>query len=44
MSDKNEGRVLLITGAGRDMGTDIAKAALAAGQQAKVAISPKRLI
>src|SRR5256884_6701654 len=31
MSDKNEGRVLLITGAGRGMGTDIAKAALAAG-------------
>src|SRR6266446_6783564 len=30
MSDKN-GRVLLITGAGRGMGTDIAKAALAAG-------------
>jgi NAD(P)-dependent dehydrogenase (short-subunit alcohol dehydrogenase family) len=27
----NEGRVLLITGAGRGMGTDIAKAALAAG-------------
>jgi NAD(P)-dependent dehydrogenase (short-subunit alcohol dehydrogenase family) len=31
MSDKNEGKVLLITGAGRGMGTDIAKAALAAG-------------
>src|SRR5881392_1435695 len=31
MSDKNEGRVLLVTGAGRGMGTDIAKAALAAG-------------
>jgi len=30
MSDKNEGKVLLITGAGRGMGTDIAKAALAA--------------
>src|SRR5438105_4535881 len=27
----NEGKVLLITGAGRGMGTDIAKAALAAG-------------
>lgn len=31
MSDKNEGKVLLVTGAGRGMGTDIAKAALAAG-------------
>jgi NAD(P)-dependent dehydrogenase (short-subunit alcohol dehydrogenase family) len=31
MSDKNEGKVLLITGAGRGMGTDIAKASLAAG-------------
>jgi NAD(P)-dependent dehydrogenase (short-subunit alcohol dehydrogenase family) len=31
MSDENEGKVLLITGAGRGMGTDIAKAALAAG-------------
>jgi NAD(P)-dependent dehydrogenase (short-subunit alcohol dehydrogenase family) len=31
MSDRNEGKVLLITGAGRGMGTDIAKAALAAG-------------
>lgn len=31
MSDKDEGRVLLITGAGRGMGTDIAKAALASG-------------
>jgi NAD(P)-dependent dehydrogenase (short-subunit alcohol dehydrogenase family) len=31
MSDKNEGRVLLITGAGRGMGTDIAKAALEVG-------------
>src|SRR5204863_6273551 len=31
MRDRNEGRVLLITGAGRGMGTDIAKAALAAG-------------
>src|SRR5437899_7049642 len=31
MTDRNEGRVLLITGAGRGMGTDIAKAALAAG-------------
>ena len=31
MSDKNRGRVMLITGAGRGMGTDIAKAALAAG-------------
>src|SRR5438094_6982215 len=31
MSDSNEGKVLLITGAGRGMGTDIAKAALAAG-------------
>ncbi len=31
MSNKSEGRVLLITGAGRGMGTDIAKAALAAG-------------
>src|SRR5712671_3822912 len=30
MRDRNEGRVLLITGAGRGMGTDIAKAALAA--------------
>jgi NAD(P)-dependent dehydrogenase (short-subunit alcohol dehydrogenase family) len=27
----NKGKVLLITGAGRGMGTDIAKAALAAG-------------
>ena len=31
MRDRNKGRVLLITGAGRGMGTDIAKAALAAG-------------
>ena len=31
MSDRNEGKVLLITGAGRGMGTDIAKAALEAG-------------
>src|SRR5260370_14987099 len=31
MSDKNEGRVLLISGAGRGMGTDIEKADLAAG-------------
>src|SRR5438477_1330543 len=31
MRDRNDGRVLLITGAGRGMGTDIAKAALAAG-------------
>jgi len=31
MRDRNEGRVLLITGAGRGMGTEIAKAALAAG-------------
>jgi NAD(P)-dependent dehydrogenase (short-subunit alcohol dehydrogenase family) len=31
MSDKNERKVLLITGAGRGMGTDIAKAALASG-------------
>jgi NAD(P)-dependent dehydrogenase (short-subunit alcohol dehydrogenase family) len=31
MSDQNEGKVLLITGAGRGMGTDIAKAALASG-------------
>src|SRR3979411_862340 len=31
MSDGNEGKVLLITGAGRGMGTDIAKAALASG-------------
>ena len=31
MSDTSEGKVLLITGAGRGMGTDIAKAALAAG-------------
>ncbi len=31
MSDKNEGKVLLITGAGRGMGTDMARAALAAG-------------
>ena len=31
MSDRNEEKVLLITGAGRGMGTDIAKAALAAG-------------
>jgi Short-chain alcohol dehydrogenase of unknown specificity len=29
--DDNEGKVLLITGAGRGMGTDIARAALAAG-------------
>ena len=31
MRDRHEGRVLLSTGAGRGMGTDIAKAALAAG-------------
>ncbi len=31
MSNKSEGKVLLITGAGRGMGTDIAKAALAVG-------------
>jgi len=31
MSDTNERKVLLVTGAGRGMGTDIAKAALAAG-------------
>src|SRR5437879_1160620 len=31
MSNTNEGKVILITGAGRGMGTDIAKAALAAG-------------
>src|SRR5258706_10593623 len=31
MSDRNEEKVLFITGAGRGMGTDIAKAALAAG-------------
>jgi NAD(P)-dependent dehydrogenase (short-subunit alcohol dehydrogenase family) len=31
MSDGNERKVLLITGAGRGMGTDIAKAALASG-------------
>ena len=31
MNNKNEQRVLLITGAGRGMGTDIAKEALAAG-------------
>jgi NAD(P)-dependent dehydrogenase (short-subunit alcohol dehydrogenase family) len=31
MSDTNDGKVLLITGAGRGMGTDIARAALAAG-------------
>lgn len=31
MSDTNEGKVLLITGAGRGMGTDIAKAALDVG-------------
>ncbi len=31
MSDTNEREVLLVTGAGRGMGTDIAKAALAAG-------------
>jgi NAD(P)-dependent dehydrogenase (short-subunit alcohol dehydrogenase family) len=31
MSARNEGKVLLITGAGRGMGTDIAKAALASG-------------
>ena len=31
MSDPNEREVLLITGAGRGLGTDIAKAALAAG-------------
>jgi len=31
MKRNNEGKVLLITGAGRGMGTDIAKAALAAG-------------
>src|SRR5690349_21892565 len=31
MSDTSEGKVLLVTGAGRGMGTDIAKAALAAG-------------
>src|SRR3954467_24526 len=31
MSSKHEGRVLMITGAGRGMGTDIAKEALAAG-------------
>jgi len=33
MSDRNEEKVLLITGAGRGMGTDIAKAALTAGYQ-----------
>ncbi len=31
MSDTNEREVLLVTGAGRGMGKDIAKAALAAG-------------
>jgi NAD(P)-dependent dehydrogenase (short-subunit alcohol dehydrogenase family) len=31
MSNNNEGKVIFITGAGRGMGTDIAKAALAAG-------------
>ena len=31
MTNKNEGKVFLITGAGRGMGTDIAKAALASG-------------
>src|SRR5690242_3882281 len=31
MSDTSEGKVLLVTGAGRGMGTDIAKAALAGG-------------
>ena len=31
MSDTSEEKVLLITGAGRGMGTDMAKAALAAG-------------
>src|SRR5829696_5662271 len=31
MSNLREGKVLFITGAGRGMGTDIAKAALAAG-------------
>ena len=31
MSDTNEREVLLVTGAGRGMGTDIAKAALAVG-------------
>src|SRR5687768_1225942 len=31
MSEADEGKVLLITGAGRGMGTDIAKAALSAG-------------
>jgi NAD(P)-dependent dehydrogenase (short-subunit alcohol dehydrogenase family) len=31
MKRDNEGKVLLITGAGRGMGTDIAKAALALG-------------
>lgn len=31
MNNNIEGKVLFITGAGRGMGTDIAKAALAAG-------------